>query len=180
MSLQSGGSQIIIDAFYDSYKDSNKRYNIGHLDNYLVVYRYFKECRNSIVHSGGIASQNLLAAQTNYQSLVKEDIDVVEIPRFIPSTLGMPVELSLRGVVGFTQVILNIVSTLDIEFIKCKNVDTVFLESIKNSGPFPVLTSTKLEKKKNDIIHICGRASFRPPQEFTNLHGFLYRNGIVL
>lgn len=180
--MQSGGNQVIVDAFYDAYKSSNKRYNSGHLNNYYKAYRFFKECRNSIVHSGGIASTKLISAQTDYQALSKADLDVKEIPEYHAAQHGKPISISLRGVVGFTQIILNIVSTLDIEFIKCKNADSYFINYLKSAlgGGYPVTASTNPKKLQKDIIHICGKASFKPPREFANLHSFLSSNRIML
>ena len=181
LTMQSGGNQVIVDAFFDAYKGASKRYNLGHLNNYYIAYRYFKECRNIIVHSGGIVSNKLISAQKSYQSLSKEDLDVKEVPAFYAAQFDKPLSISLRGVVGFTQIVLNIVSTLDIEFIKCKNADSYFINHLKSVlGGCPITASSNPNKLKKDISHLCGKAGFKSPKEFTNMHVFLSRNGIML
>lgn len=180
--LQNGGSQTLIDAFYMTYKNKSRLYNLNHLENYLIAYRYFKECRNAIIHCGGLTTQNVVDACAAYKRLSSADIDVAELPIYIETTKDNPLELSLRGVVGFSQVILRLVSTLDVEFIKCKNADLAFLNSIMSlpHDNFPYMASTSLNKRNKDIEHVCGRAYFNCPSEFDNLFSFLRANKIMI
>ncbi|WP_155636950.1 hypothetical protein [Burkholderia cepacia] len=55
----------------------------GHLNTYLMVYRFFKECRNSYIHSSGLASKKLVGI---YQNLVS----AYGTPSAIPSWPELP------------------------------------------------------------------------------------------
>lgn len=57
-------STAISNAFYPAYI-RNKRHNLTQLNNLLICYRYFKECRNAIIHSGGIVDQKLVTIEQN-------------------------------------------------------------------------------------------------------------------
>lgn len=167
-SICQGGSTKIIDAFYDRYKSVNKHYNLSHLENYLKVYRYFKECRNCFIHQGGLSNQKLVDAYNAIKDFSNLDIDVKEMPLIEPITApDIPVKLYLRGVVGFSQILLKIVSTYDIEFIKCGNNEALFLDTIKeyNMGkPAKCMNLNSTVKQKTDIVNkICSRAHYQCP-----------------
>ena len=170
-----GGNMIIINAFYDVYKFKNKHYNFAHLENYLKLYRYFKECRNCIIHKGGVSNQKLVDAYNAIALLTASDIDVNEMPKIESiTTQGAPVKLYLRGVVGFSQVLLKIVSTFDIEFIKCNNNETLFFDTIKeynsNKPAINMNINALLSKKVEVVKTICNRAHFNKPNYSEDLY----------
>lgn len=178
--LQSIGNQMLADAFFDVYKSVNKNYNKLHLYNYLVVYRFFKECRNCFIHGGGNASKEVVKAWKAYNTLDKEDVDVKQLPEAFEPKMGQPLEISLRGVVGFSQIVLKIVSTLDVEFILCKNAEEVFANTIFEfpHDHFPI--KGIILKRDKMIDRVCKKAFFHSPKEHDDLYLFLKRKGIFL
>jgi hypothetical protein len=93
----------------------------------MICFRYFKEARNSLIHGSGKAEQNLLKAQTAFAKLGTTDLDVVEVPVYEPLVVGRPVKLQLRGVVGFGDIVLRLICTLDAELSKSKHAEQVFI-----------------------------------------------------
>jgi hypothetical protein len=73
----------------------------SHLDAMLTVYRFFKECRNSLMHQGGFATQTAIDAAKDVAKLDPKKLPF-PIPRHAPPVLGMPVELDLHGIVGLS------------------------------------------------------------------------------
>ena len=181
--LQGGGNPAIINAFYDVYKGVNKRYNFSHLYNYFTAYWFFKELRNCFIHAGGVTSSRVVEAWAKYNLLSKDDLDLKEAPEAFPPRIGDPLKISLRGVVGFSQIILNIVSTLDVEFIKSKNADGVFVATIKKlpHDNFPIMTSASQTKRDKQVSSVCTKAFYNPPKiSGDDLYLFLKANNIVI
>ena len=155
------GNQDIITAFYDTYKTKNRNYNINKLNNWILLYRYYKECRNAIIHNGGQTTQNLINAYNSVCQFTAQDLDVEESPNIIQTNIGDPIQLSLRSVVGFSEIVLKIVSTLDVEFIKGPNVDSYVATHILNEikHMFPTEQKT-LQKNVNNVVQ---RGFFQKP-----------------
>jgi hypothetical protein len=105
----------------------NRKYSLTKLDNLLRCYRYFKELRNLLIHGGGNGAKKLIAAETEYSQLSAADLGVSERPEFVPNASGSPAAISLRGVVGFGEVVLRLVCTLDVEFSKAGKAEAVFI-----------------------------------------------------
>lgn len=176
--IQNSGNTTISNSFYDLYKNKNKQYNCTHLCNYFSVYRYFKECRNNIIHNGGFADQKLVDAYNNILSLTHTDLDVSEIPRIEPITsVGQVVKLYLRGVVGFSQIVLKIVYTLDVEFIKCENNEAIFVSAMKEFNKGKITPSSIQHRKELQLSKIIRNANFLAPQYSDALFSLLKTNG---
>lgn len=179
-SIQAGHNVLIETTYYDAYKYRNRNYNYGHLDNYFKVYRYFKECRNCIIHKGGVADVKLFNAYNDIVGLTNTDIDVDEFPQIEPiRSVGDKTVLYLRGVVGFSQILLKIVSTLDIEFIKAENSLSYYLTKIKEYNPNPLYSSPDDAKRKKMIEGISRRSFFIEPVFSEDLCLLYRRNGIL-
>lgn len=89
--------------------------------NLLRCYRYFKELRNSIMHHNGKAGQTLIAATNDYNSFIAQTNNALGTNTAAPMgtknaiTLGSEIDLSLFGVVGFNDIVLRLMCTLDTE-----------------------------------------------------------------
>ena len=108
-------SPMLVNAFYNSLKKHRKN-GISEIENLLLCYRAFKEARNSWAHQNGLAIQASIDAYMRYAPLSALNLNVKEKPEFFPVTVGKAVPLSLRGVIGFSDIILRIIATLDAEF----------------------------------------------------------------
>lgn len=108
---------------------TNRKYSFAQLNELLVCYRYFKECRNAIVHYGGVATAKSVNAYSAYSLLNASSLGVSEVPEHHAiSGQGSIVKLSLRGVVGFGEVVLKLISTLDAEISKASIAENVLVE----------------------------------------------------
>jgi len=113
--LTSTESRVLRDSFYPVLIKS--RFVSGaHLDAMLSCYRFFKEIRNCLVHSDGIADQRLLDAYNLFARVATpEGLGVKMVPQHDVPILGMRHTVHLRGIVGFTQVVLRLIATIDAE-----------------------------------------------------------------
>ena len=160
-----GGNADLVDAYYDEYRTKCKLHNPVHLDNWFHYYRYFKECRNAIIHQGGQTTQRVVDAYANIQPLTAADLDVIELPQTFSTSLGEPIKLSLRGVVGFSQLTIRIVSTLDIEFIKAKHADKYFGKRILEEVKGRQTISASPDKKNLQIKSLSRKGAFKAPSD---------------
>lgn len=99
------------------FNDPNRRgrwYSGQSLQNLLLCYRFFKEMRNSLAHNGGRASAELIDAYTQFSQVATEAaLNVREVPRHTQPVLGQKIEFDLRGINGFSNIVLKIIATYD-------------------------------------------------------------------
>jgi hypothetical protein len=128
--LQTASSPMLKGAFYDPLilhsKNSHSR-----LEQLFIAYRCFKELRNSLMHRGGKADDRVVAAYVAYSALTASDLKSKELPQVHVPILGENIALSLRGVVGFADVIRRLIATLDAE-LACVNGATAELNAQLN------------------------------------------------
>lgn len=166
-------------AFYNHYS-SSKKYSLSKLNNLLVVYRYFKECRNCIVHSGGFATQKLVDASSLYDSLSAIDINVKSKPEYNTFNLNDPVKLIITGVVGFTDIIIQIITTIDAELLKTKEAEKVFIKRTKKYVGNKPKGIDKLAKGRAKAIRsIVRQSGFANPTKTDELERILLRENII-
>lgn len=178
-SLKNGADPAIASSFYNLYAITNKRYNLVHLDNYLEYYRFFKECRNSIAHKGETTSLDIINAHRAISGITSADLDVEELPETPCNVINQPLQLSLRGVVGFSQILLNIVSTMDIELIQAAHAKEYLTSRLKIYNPQKpnFVGANKVGKR---IKSICKKAYFQPPQNAIGLYNIFKTQNLML
>lgn len=113
--LKAKPSLMTQDAFYPVLI-KNPKNALSKIEELLICFRCFKEFRNNLIHEGGIASEKVFDAYAAYSTLTTHSLGVKEIPICLPVVTGQPISLSLRGVVGFSDIILRLLITLDAEF----------------------------------------------------------------
>ena len=178
--MQQHGNVALVNAFHGVYENKNSDSKLSHLENYLKVYRYFKECRNCIIHSGGRTSDKLINAYNDVAGMTPVDLDVIEVPEMAPVTVvNELVKLSLRGVVGFSQVVIKLVEVLDMEFIKADKAVDCFMNHIIEFTPHPVYPSSDSGKAKKMIEGIMHRSGFLPPVQSASFYQLLKNKGIL-
>lgn len=178
--ITANGCADLITAYYDEYKNKSTQYNLGLIDNWFLVYRYFKECRNAIIHTGGQTTQKVIDAYNNIQHLSTADLDVKEVPQFFNSALGEPIKLSLRGVVGFSQITIKIVSTLDVELIKAENADVYFANRVLEAVRGRQTVSADVNKKRNQVRSYSHKGHFKTPSDLDATYRVLRSNNVVI
>lgn len=169
----------LVTAYYNEYKTKNKHYDLGLIDNWFLFYRYFKECRNSIIHTGGQTTQRVIDAYNSISYLTEADLGVKEVPQIFNSALGAPIKLSLRGVVGFSQITIKIVSTLDVELIKAEKADEYFANRVLENVKGRQTISADVNKKRNQVLSYSQKGSFAAPSDLDAVYRILKRFNVV-
>lgn len=112
-------SVVLKNSFYATLLKHRKN-GLSQIESLLVCYRYFKECRNCLMHGGGTASQGAEDAFAELAALTNKDLGVRSMPEHHPLSSGAAVELSLRGVVGFGDIVARLIVTMDAELSRCE------------------------------------------------------------
>jgi hypothetical protein len=173
-------SQMLKRGFYQRLL-SHKKNAKNNLDNLMRCYRYFKECRNSLAHNGGIATKRLEEACTEFSTVATTTaLGVKEVPLHQSATEGDPVHLNIRGVVGFCGIILNIIVTLDAEFSRSHSSEIVFENYWKNKHGNRYTLKTNDEKRKhNQVKYLINRLGLPQPENPEVFEIFLRQRRLV-
>ncbi|MBZ0067425.1 MAG: hypothetical protein K8F26_01300 [Thiobacillus sp.] len=162
-SISTTNSPAMVGAIYPAITQ-NKKNSPQHIEQLLICYRYFKEARNSLVHAGGGTSPNFVSAEYAYHQLTPAQLGVKEIPAFNGHAAGSRVTLSLRGIVGFGEIVLRLVSTLDVEITKTVSAEQAFLRRWKAShGNSPIQVSADPSLCKDRIKRLVRKLGFPTP-----------------
>jgi hypothetical protein len=167
-------SQVLKGAFYGPLTQQPK-YGLRHLANLLRCYRYFKEIRNSLMHMGGAASQRTLDAYADYVAITNPaDLGMSELSEHRPVVLGARPELSLRGVVGLSDVMLRILTTVDAELCRSQKSEAAFERKWKQKYPRRVQDlPSDVAKRGARIGKLTVLAGFPKPERPAKLADFL-------
>jgi hypothetical protein len=106
------GSKLIQTCFHPTQLQ-NKKLSLTVIEDLLICYRAFKDVRNDFTHHGGRASQKAAQSYIEYSALTASLMNVKEKPALPSVVAGDPIQLSLRGVVGFSDVVIRLIATLD-------------------------------------------------------------------
>lgn len=171
----------ISNSFYASYSNPNKpKIDFNHINEYLYCYRAFKEARNCYMHFGGIANDKLIFAYKDYVTYCsRSTLDVKELPEFIMPIRGSSIVLSLRGVVGFSQILIKLLLTLDAELIKTESANEEYLRRFREKhGSKTILKQIDVDANKQ-IERYSMQCGFHKPINTDQLRLWLKMKGIV-
>lgn len=177
--LQANTSPELETAIYPALQ-TNRKYSLAQLDELLICYRYFKECRNVLVHYGGVATQRAVDAYAAFSQLSRAALGVTEVPAHYPILAEKDrVELSLRGVVGFGEIVLKLVSTLDIEISRSVHAERVLKDRwsavVGKGRDLPAAPRARREA----IIKLIRKLDLPAPRSPDALLPLLKRNGLI-
>lgn len=175
--ISSKRSDVLANTYFDVYKNAS-HLDFAKIENYMRLYRYFKEARNCYMHHNVSASQEVVDAYNNYLPVATlTDLDTKEVPIIIPPVLGQPVKLNLRGVIGFSQFVRRILIIADINLIKTTAAEDEFL-SKKPHGWFRHTLSRNVPRAKGQITKYANKAGVLKPKWSEEYQQFLISKGI--
>ncbi len=101
---------------FNNTANASRWYSGGKIQALLLCYRVFKEIRNALSHNGGKATQALLDAHQRFVPVATTvDLGVREVPIYSTPVLNQQIILDLYGIYGFSDIILRIIATYDID-----------------------------------------------------------------
>lgn len=146
----------------------------------MLCYRYFKEARNCYMHGNKVASKALIEAFDNYSNVANaKDLGLKEAPIAINPVLGKPIELSLRGVIGFSAVVIEIIKICDFSLLTDKAAEHE-LDDRKPTG-IPIRTlSTKSQEAMRQVQSVSESMAFLAPDWTQEYEDLLVDKGILI
>lgn len=82
-------------------------------DNLRLIYKYFKSCRNCLAHGDKVFTKVAADNYSAISTLTKEDCGLKEVPQIVVTIKDEPFKLKLRGVVGFYDILIRIITHYD-------------------------------------------------------------------
>jgi len=117
----------------------SKKYSLPTLDSLLKCFRYFKELRNCYMHRGRKCDDRLFASQKQFKAVAnKKALGMSFVPEYSIFKIGDPIDVSLHGVLGFTDVILRMVSTIDAELSRTIVAEKIIVARITSAAKLPI------------------------------------------
>lgn len=183
--LQQNSSAVLTNSFYQSYASQRDRC-YANVESLIKCYRVFKETRNCYMHNGSKANQNLIDAYTDYLPVATQsDLCVSEVPEFPQPILDSDIQISLRGVVGFSYILIKIMVSLDTELLCASDAEKEFLARYKEkhtdkNGHF-IMRTLKSDQvgANNQVKRYIQQCGFSRPHTTDDLTDFLLKNRLI-
>lgn len=168
-------SSTLKTAYYPIYSSSPK-HSWSKIANLMACYRFFKELRNAQVHNGGVASKRATDAYAAFAPVSgKAALGMKGDLIHAPVVEGEKVALHLRGLVGFCDILLRIIVTLDAELCRSERAEAVFEAAFK---PLQKRTLSSNPKRRHmQIVNLCRAAGFPKTSDTELVRKFLISRG---
>jgi hypothetical protein len=182
--IKLNSSQMLVGAFYVALQ-TQKKNALPKLGELLTCYRAFKESRNSFAHQNGLATQTAVQAYQSYAALSASDLGVGEKPILLPVLLNGPIVLSLRGVIGFSDIVLRIIATLDAEFSCSHLAEREFRDqwverhSVNGKIPRLMLRSAGANRREKQLARMVRKLDLPRPSQTSRIDSFLKQYGYI-
>lgn len=177
--LTSSPSIILKNSFYSTYLGKRDRC-YGQIDALLHCYRLFKEARNCYMHNGSKADAKLINAYALYTPFATPAaLCVSEVPEFSPPVLGNEIQISLRGVVGFSYILIKILVSLDTELLCAINAEREFISRYQEKHIILRTLKPNLDGARRQVKQYVQQCGFPAPFAVDDLTSFLLSNHLV-
>ncbi len=145
----------------------------------MICYRAFKEVRNDFVHHGGIASPKAEQCFIDFDALNAGSLGLKEKPELPQVVDGQPIRLSIRGVVGLSDVVLRLIATLDSELVNSGYGDALVKKRWRYTHNGLVIVTAAGLKRDAHLIRLVRQCALPKPVALTALFGYLSSAGLV-
>lgn len=175
--LTQNKSTLLSECYYNLYKTAKRRAVVP-LDNLMYCYRYFKELRNCYVHHGKIADTKLVDAYNQFLPFAsKEMLGVPECPIYITPILNTEISVDLRGVIGFSAIIFQIILTCDAELLCSQYAEIEFLARLQNMHRPIKIVQRGARANGRAKVYVQG-AGYLEPERPDIMSEFLIKNNL--
>jgi hypothetical protein len=158
----------------------NKKYAKADLENMMICYRAFKEVRNDFTHHGGVASLQAQECFIAFEALNAGNLGLKEKPELPQVVVGKPIRLSIRGVVGLSDVVLRLIATLDSELVRSGYGDALIKRRWLNTHEGRKTVAAAGPKRDAHLIRLVRQCALPKPVALTALFGYLSSARLVV
>jgi hypothetical protein len=158
--VELGSSVPELTGVFNSGAALGRWYSGAHVQNLLLCYRFFKEIRNAGAHSGGRATNELMAAYAAFHPVATvAHLGVKAVPRHTPPILNQVMAPDLRGVYAFSDVILRLIATYDRDLSDRKGALVDIERRLGTISPLQRSRTDKPEKRTKLIAGMLTNAN---------------------
>lgn len=158
---------------------AKKKYDWPRVQNLALCFRYFKEIRNSIMHGGGIATQVAAVAYANFLPVSdRHSLGMRANIEIFPVIEGQPVKLSLRSVVGFSDVLIRLMHSIDAELMRGKPAEATLKRRLMNRS-YPMMLSSDARRRHHQICLRCATSGLSKPAKSDELYKYMVAEGLI-
>jgi len=175
-------SNLMKDEFLPNLKNTHQNC-WDFIDQHLIAYRFFKECRNSFIHSEGVVTQDiidkhgeLLAVQAAAPSPFRSNF-------ILPSQiLGQCIDLNLKDCINFATVVRKLICTFDAALSVSIASEAILEQRIRklisNNPKWNNLPSDPT-KREQRVHRILAASKIPEPQCFTNMMTWMKSKNVI-
>lgn len=175
-------SPLMVSEFFPVLKAS-KLNRWSTVEEHLSAYRFFKECRNSIIHSDGFADQDLVDARATLVGLQTSPTKPFRHQFALPVlSVGSPIDLHINDCVLFATVVRLLICTFDAALSVSQASETILEKRLRamraKKGVFSSLPSDPA-KREQRIKRLVTAARIPVPKNFAAVVLWMEQRGIV-
>jgi hypothetical protein len=157
-------SPMMVQDFFPVLK-ANRKNSWREMETMLKAYRYFKECRNKLIHTGGIVTPDLMNAYNELALVDPKDL-CLKGPLQLPVLeLGKRISIALPDIVALSNIIHRVIITLDAALAVTQGSEEVLLERIRKIlSKGKNISKTDVVRRERGIRSLVRKANLPEPK----------------
>jgi len=173
-------SNDMMDTFCAALSEKDK-YAKMNVEQHLVAYRAFKEARNALVHRGGIANKKTENAIAEYQQRVPDaaSLGVKRRPSIRPTQDGQKVHVTVEDVVGFSDVVIRLITTYDAELSSSVRAEHLLAKRVLARYPLGLSSERGRDLSDRKLIGLLHEANLPTPKHMSKVRNLLKRLDVM-
>jgi hypothetical protein len=178
--INSTKSTFLTDQFLPGLKTS-KVNKWSDINSFLLVYRYFKKCRNGFIHSGGLVTNGIQSDYQNVMALQATNSPFNRDFNLVQPVVREPIVLNLRDCIQFVSLVRHLIATFDAALCVGQRAEDEVLKKISNElKRSPKWNLPKDAAKRTNKIHrLLGAARVPKPVDINVVANWLKNKGIL-
>ncbi len=165
--------------FYPSLR-ADKRYSWPLVGNLMKAYRYFKQGRNALIHRGGVANSDDQDAYADFAPVSgRTHLGMKGLLEHEPFVAGQPVRIHLRGVVGFCDILIRLMLSIDAELSRSECAEQIAENRLREAPGRVSMLSADTKKRNAQVRRICVAAGLPKPPSPQTVYDFMLARGII-
>ncbi len=153
------------------------------IEDHLTAYRYFKECRNAIIHSDGIANQPLIDLQTALVACQARNPSPFRHTFALPAlTVGAAIPIHIKDSVLFATIVRLLIFTFDAALCVAKANERTLearLRAARAGSPALISLPTDPARRTQRVKRILAAARVPVPVKLADLEAWMLARGII-
>ncbi|QNH23410.1 hypothetical protein HEP73_04363 [Xanthomonas sp. GW] len=153
------------------------------IEEHLIAYRFFKECRNAFIHSDGFATQNVLDAQIRLLAVQGVAPNPFRHLFALPTlTLGKRIALNTRDCILFATLVRKLICTFDAALSVAKASEVLLqqrLELIKTGNTAWVNLPNDAVRREQRVHRMLAAARIPEPVNLPNVMAWMQAKKII-